>query len=254
MSKLNTVMLYHIATNVDDFRSFFREGAKSITPESDKGFHVWTNEELADTHFRLLNEHFLNKTLKNCEAIMIGVCRDKKEITYPLWQMDVEFAPGLYDLLAQYTPTIKNKKFDINLPPNNSFLKKITGFSCQKANQIIQFTFEGKTSIDTDMSLCVIHHTNQPCQSNEDILFLQSLTDTLCHHNKDFQKSYNELMQSSCSQKAALKYTGLKPLEISLAQYMKFDAKGNLNKTSIFDKTKGSQQMCPFLKIKNLQR
>lgn len=254
MSQSNTIKLYHIATNLSDFKSFFREGAKTPSGQSDKGFYVWTDEKSADTHFQLLDGHFLNKTLKNHEAIMIGLCLDKKDITYPSWQLDVEFAPGLYELLGKYIPSIEHQKWDINLPPNNSFLKKITGFSCQKKDESIQFVFKGKTSINTDMNFCITHHNNQPCQNSTDTIFFQALTNTLYQHNNDFREAYNQLMQHMSGQGGALKYTGTEPLPISFAKHMSFDNKGNVKKTVVFDKEKETQQICPFLKIKNSQR
>ena len=248
---------YHVATNPNDFKSFFCEGAKSITPQSNKGFYVWTDEELAENHIRFLEGGFLDKGLSNHEALILGIDIPKGSLKLPDWQMDVECAPGLFELLNQYTDVInqKLKKLNIDLPDSNSFLKKISEISCQKESSKITFHFKGKSAFNTDLPYSLTCYENQnPCRQASDAPYLQVLVDSLIQTEPNFKKDYHQLMQIMAQNQAAFKYTGKEPLAISSATHVFVDENGQLKKNVLWDKTKGNQQICPFLKLKNIQR
>ena len=57
-----SITFYHVATDKKDFKSFFREGAKTTLSDA-KGFYVWSDKTLAENHIRWLNSGFLNKFL-----------------------------------------------------------------------------------------------------------------------------------------------------------------------------------------------
>ena len=92
-----TIRFYHVSTNLDDFKSFFREGAKPIgqgVGGQGNGFYAWANETLAENHIRFLNFQQLTN-----EAVIVGVDVEKESIAYPIWKADMEYAPGFCSLL-----------------------------------------------------------------------------------------------------------------------------------------------------------
>lgn len=252
------ICFYHVATDVNDFQPFFRKGARAIVPKTKhKGLYVWASQETADTHIQLLDGGFLNKNLPNHEALILTFQMNRKDLTYPQWQMDVEYAPGLLELLNQHADTInkKLKNVDVNLPPNNSFLKKISGISCKKQEDKTTFQFHGKTSVNTDLNFSLTCAKNgNPCQGESDAIYLQTLVDLLCQSDTDFNEDYHQLMQKMVPNHASFRYLGEKPLPIFSAVHVSVDKKNNLKKTVLLDGTKPEQQICPFLVLKNIQR
>jgi len=254
------MIFYHVSTETQNLRSFFREGAKSTVPrinEKNKGFYVWTNEDDADVHVRLLNDGFLNKSLDNHEALILGIPVQSKDLIYPSWQIDVECAPGLLELLKKNESLINSKlnELDIELPDNDSFLKKVSGITCKTEENKTSFVFNGKTSINTDISHTLTCYDNSnPCNGYSDAIYLQTLVDALCTHSVDFQKEYQQLMQQISQYHGALKYTGSSNLPVSTIKHAQVDENGMIKKTIIFDAAKNTQQICPFFKLKNIHR
>lgn len=264
------VTLYHVSTEVDTFKSFFREGAKAIGKgiggQSD-GFYVWTNEKAADNHIRFLHEDpFADKVLKNNEAIIIGISVPQKSISYPLWQQDMEACQGIFKLWTKYGDFInKNGQnliipFDIEDKPLGWNFLTFTGFSYEKKyshldqKEWYNISFKGidergreKIKIMT-RSLDTL---NENAEGTDDSVKFQILTDWLCQNNLDFKKDYDHLMQKMCSSEkgGALKYTGIESLAITKAEHVKINEDGSLKKTTIFDASKGKDQVCPFLKL-----
>ena len=257
-SKNKFITFYHIATDTNDFKSFFREGAKTALSNANvKGFYVWSNKALAENHVRLLNVGFLNKSLSQNEALILGISIPKESLKYPTWQIEVEHAIGLFELFDQYSDSINQnlKKLNITLPDNESFLKKICGISCQKEEDKTIFQFKGKTSFNSDFPLTLTHYKNySPIRPASEAVLWQALVDVLFQTNPQFKEDYSQLMQTTYQKGNAFKYTGQEPLTITSAIHVSVDEKDHLKQTVLWDKEKGSQQVCPFLKLKNLQR
>ena len=78
----------------------------------------------------------------------------------------------------------------------------------------------------------------------------QALIDKMCK-NPEFKQDYDKLLQESvsCSQRLALKYTGIEPLAISKADHIEVNTDHSVKKTPIFDVSKGKNQVCPFLTL-----
>ncbi len=246
---------YHVSTNVDSLKTFLHEGVKNTDFPLPNGFYVWQNEEMADTHIRLLENGLLNKRLNQHQALIIEFHVPTEQIIYPTWQVDVELAPGLLELFNKHQLSInqKLKNVTINLPPNDSLLSKITSISCQKNNQETTFIFQGKTPINTDLSYSLTCYQNQnPCHQNSDILYLQTLVDVLHKKEPSFTKEYQQLMQNTPN--ASFKYTGQQPLPVSMIKHVQIDEHNQLNKNILYDSAKGFRQICPFLRLKNVQR
>lgn len=246
LEQKQTVRFYHVGTNPDDFKSFFKEGAKPIgqgVGGQANGFYVWTNENLADSHIQFLN---FQQMLK--EAVIVSVDTEKEKITYPLWQADVECAPGLCGLYAKYQDFINKEMQNLNiqLPKNESLLTSIQSVQCKKENDAINLTFKGASHFAPTMQQNFTRKANDnPCQGYADAVFFQTLTDYLCQNNPDFKQDYNHFMQQSLrTEGIALKYTGKENLPVSSIEYTTIDDMGKISKTTIFDKKK---QFCPFV-------
>ena len=256
--KNNSIVFYHVATDAKDFKSFFREGAKTTLSNADaKGFYVWSNKTLAKNHIHWLNTRFLNKSLPQHEALILGISVLKESLKYPIWQIDVEHALGLFELFDQYSDFINQnlKKLNITLPNNELFLKKIYEISCQKEKAKTIFQFKGKSSFNSDFPLVLTHYKNySPIHPASEAVLWQALVDVLCHTNPQFKEDYSQLMQTTYQKGNSFKYTGQKPLPITSAIHVLVDEKDHLKQTVLWDQKKGSQQICPFLKLKNLQR
>ena len=144
-----TITFYHVSTDVDDFKSFFREGAKSIGKGlggQTKGFYVWPNKKAAEHHISFLKDGaWANKNLNNNEAMIIGITVPKASVSYPLWEQDAELPVGLFELCASYGEFLNKKaqNLDIELPPENipfgwpfhkvtsiSYEKKLDNWNC----------------------------------------------------------------------------------------------------------------------------
>ena len=252
------ITFYHIATDTNDFKSFFREGTKTTLSNANiKGFYVWSNKTLAKNHIHLLNSGFLNKSLSQHEALILGISVPKESLKYPIWQIDVEYAMGLFELFDQYDNFINQnlKNLNITLHNNELFLKKICEISCQKEEDKTIFQFKGKTSFNSDFPLVLTHYKNySPIHPASEAVLWQTLVDVLCNTNPQFKEDYSQLMQTTYQKGNAFKYTGKKPLTITSAIHVSVDEKDHLKQTVLWDKEKGSQQVCPFLKLKNLQR
>jgi len=252
----NSITFYHVATDKADFKSFFREGAKTTLSDA-KGFYVWSDKTSAENHIHWLNSGFLNKSLPQHEALILGISIPKESLKYPTWQIDVEHAVGLFELFDQYGDFINQnlKNLDITLPYNESFLKKVCQISCQKEEDKTIFQFNGKTSFNSELPLVLIHYKNyDPVRPASETVFWQALVDVLCNTNPHFKDDYSRLMQATCQNGNAFKYTGQEPLPIASATHVLVDEKDQLKQTILWDQTKGSQQVCPFLKLRNLER
>lgn len=254
-----TVTFYHISTEVDAFKSFFREGAKAIGKGlggQQDGFYVWINEKDTEKHVIFLNGKTANKTIKNGEAIEITVCVPKASISYPLWQQDYEKNRGLFDLCVLYADCLKNKAHNLNIPipeqehPLGWEFDKITGLSYNEEGKY--FLFEG---IDKKEKKWRKRLSDSSFWDAEDSIKWQILTDWFCQNDPDFKKDYDLLMQKISSDRkgGALKYTGVEPLAITKAEHIKINADGSIKKIPIFDASKGKNQVCPFLQL-NLAR
>ena len=246
-----TIRFYHVSTNPDDFKSFFQKGAKPIgqgVGGQGNGFYVWTNETLAENHICFLNFQQLTN-----EAVIVGVDVEKESIAYPRWKTDMEYAPGFCSLLAKHHEFInKNmQNLNIDLPPNETFLKSIQSVKCKKENGEINFTFTGKSPFSPTMQQYLKRkETDNPCYGSADSVFFQTLTDYLCQNNPEFLIDYNHFMQQKIQQEGiALKYTGQQNIPISILKYATIDESGKISKTTIYDKEKQSQQICPFVKM-----
>ena len=154
-----TVVFYHVSTEVDDFKSFFREGAtaigKGVGGQTD-GFYVWTNEKAADQHIRFLYEDpFADKVLKNDEAVIVAVSVPKASLSYPVWQQDMEKGVDIFKLWIKHGNFINENADNLDIPfdtqdkPLGWDFSKFTGFSCEKKvsnydqKRYYKITFEG---------------------------------------------------------------------------------------------------------------
>ena len=252
-----TVTFYHVSTEVSDFKSFFREGAKAVGKgiggQTD-GFFVWTNEQKAIRHF----SHFLNDFTN--EAMIIGITVPKADISYPIWQQDMEVAYGIYDLWKKYGDFINQKGHNLNITfdkKHQTFgwnFKKITDFSYEKeysnfAKKYYEdICFKGIDETGKSIKKAIWEEPG----GAEDSVNFQILTDWLCQNNSDFRKDYDALMQKIITHSQhgfALKYTGTASLPITSAQHVKINEDGSIQKTIVFEAQKGSNQVCPFLTI-----
>ena len=254
-----TVTFYHVSTDIEAFKSFFREGAKStgkgLGGQTD-GFYVWSNEEAAERHVSFLQDGaWANKHLNDKEAMIIGITVPKASVSYPLWQQDAEQPVGLFKLCASYGEFLNQKaqNLDIELPPENVPFgwpfSKITAISFEKKSDDWNcIFFEGFN--DKGRKCRKMCPDRPPFEADDSIKF-QILTDWLCQSNPDFKKDYDLLMQKTIMQKegSGLKYTGSAPLPITFVQHIKINEDGSLEKTTIFDTKKGKNQVCPFLKM-----
>ncbi len=257
-----TITFYHVSTEVEAFKSFFREGAKSIGKGlggQKDGFYVWTNKKASIRHCRFLNDF-------TKEFLVIGVTIPKKNIIYPLWQQDMELSQGIFRLWVKYSDFINKNGQNLNIPfdtPNKPFgwkFSSFSGFSCKKnystslKTDFYNITFSGidengkgkqKTISRSEKML------HEDANGAEDSIKFQILTDWLCQNNPDLKKDYDTLMQKIMLDEkgTGLKYTGSEPLPITSAEYVKINEDRSFHKEVIFDAKKGKNQVCPFLKM-----
>ena len=261
---------YHISTKADDFKSFFREGAKSVGQGiggQTGGFYVWSNKKAAEEHIRFLNKNpFSEKELKNNEVMIIGVDVPQKDISYPLWQQDYEKSVGIFELWIKYGDFLNKKALNLDIPfstedkPLGWDFEKITGFSYEKRQSAINqqdyynITFKGISESGKEKEKIISRTKENLTEGGDgayDSVKFQILTDWLCQNNPDFKKDYDTLIQKAILKKEgyALKYTGTQPLIITFAEYVKIKEDGSLKKTTVFNSQKGSNQICPFFTI-----
>ena len=264
------ITFYHVSTEVESFKSFFREGAKSIgrgVGGQTDGFYVLASKEAAERHIRFLENNInAEKNLKNKEAMIIGVTIPKSSISYPLWQEDYEAsAAGIFRLWTKYGDFLNNNASNLNIPfdlKEKPFgwekLQKITSFSFKKGllagqKDCYEIYFNGLSEQGKEVVKLLITDNldNEGLENTaEDSVKYQILTDWLCQNNSDFKKEYDELTHKKISNgKGAFKYTGSEPLPITFAQYVKVNEDGSLKKKTIFDAKKGGKQVCPFLAL-----
>ena len=257
------VTFYHVSTAVEAFKSFFREGAKPVGKgfggQSD-GFYVWTSEAAAEDHIRFLKDGaWAYKELEGDEALIIGVTIPKSTISYPDWQQDMEHNRGLIQLAFNYSDVLNEKAHHLNIPlpkekrPFGWFFKTITGISVRNCFRQDALLFEGVD--DTGKVSHKIFMNTPPWDSDDSVKF-QILTDWLCQNSPRFKEDYNRLMHHLISQTkefTALKYTGLKPLTITSAKYVKVNEDGSFIKSDFFNAPR-KEQVCPFLTLAALRR
>lgn len=248
-SQDKTLRFYHVGTNPDDFKSFFKEGAKPVgqgVGGQGNGLYVWTNEDLADNHIRFLN---FQQMLE--EALIVGVDVEKEKITYPEWQADMEYAPGFCKLLGKHKDYINQnmQNLNINLPPNESFLNTIQSVKCEQEKDEITLTFKGGNRFIPTMEQTIkrMSHDN-PCRGATDSVFFQTLADYLCQNSPDFKKDYDHFMQQTIQNNGlGLKYTGKENQPVSIIKHATVSNQEILSKSVIFDAQKKEKQVCPFI-------
>ncbi len=269
-----TLTFYHVSTEIDSFKSFFREGAKAIGSGiggQKGGFFVWSNKKAAENHIRFLNEDpFADKLLKNNEAMIIGVKIPKKTFSYPLWQQDMEKSFGIFRLWIKYGDFLNNHAHNLDIPfvkddkPLGWNFSKLTGFSFKKSystltkQQWYNITFEGLDDKKNQKKVKSIlrneDNLDEGADGAYDSIKFQILTDWLCQNNPDFKNDYDNLMLKKISKGCALKYTGSNPLPITFAEHIKVNEDGSFKKETLFDEKKGNCQVCPFLRIDRLHK
>ncbi len=268
-NKTNEKMItfYHVSTDVNAFKSFFREGAKAIGTgmggQTD-GFYVWVTEKAADRHILFLDRNPKSeKELVNKEAIIIGVKVPIKTVSYPLYQLDKEASRGLFRLFVKYGDFINDKAHDLDIPfsleekPFGWDFSKFTGFSFEKRNSNLSkknyyhICFNGLNEQNKEKMKALIRGEDildEDGDSPEDSVKFQVLTDWLCQNNSDFKKEYDALMHENILKGVfAFKYTGSEPLPVAFAKHVKVGEDDSLSKTTVFDAEKKTDQICPFI-------
>lgn len=268
-NKTNEKMItfYHVSTDVNAFKSFFREGAKAIgigRGGQTDGFYVWATEKAADRHILFLDRNPLSdKELVNKEAIIIGVKVPIKTVSYPLYQLDKEASRGLFRLFVQYGDFINDKAHDLDIPfsvkekPLGWNFSKFTGFSFEKKysnyskKNYYDIWFHGLDEQNKEKKKCMSRgedHLDEDADEADDSVKFQILTDWLCQNNSDFKKEYDALMHKSILKGVfSFKYTGSEPLPIAFAKHVKVGEDNSLSKTTVFDAEKKTNQICPFV-------
>ena len=213
----DSVTLYHAARDINDFKSFFREGAKpigGIDSGQTEGFYVYTTKEKAIKHadFYFFDLYTVHQTGR-VDAMIIGVEVPKKSICYPLWQQDMEISPENHDLWVKYSDFINQKGKNLHIPitPKDqhrlSNLTVVTGFSHKTVDESEEEQDVSITSLldyeIKDVFFCEGIDNNgkkrkipfSPLRKESAFQF-QVLTDWLCQQNSEFRKEYDELMQT----------------------------------------------------------
>ena len=234
------VVLWHLSSDRQALKSFLDNGAKPIgigQGGQTGGFFVWNTKENALSHFK----DFLFKD-KAAEALLIGVCVDKKAVAYPVWQFDLEIAKALNSLFFKYKDQIQSIK-NLSYRDAQGELKTIAAIkpTIHMTEKECAFQFKENHRV---FSLAV---GNDNGLRGVDIF--QAIVDTMCR-NPIFKKDYDALLLRSITtaDRVAVKYCGQKALPVDEVFYIRKD-ENNIDMeqqvyTSSLEKEK---QVCPFL-------
>lgn len=235
------IILWHVSDDDTTLRSFMNDGAQAIGKGyggQKKGFYAWNNKGSAVCHFcDFLYEHEAG------EGLLIGVEVDKKKMTYPDWQFDVELASGLSPLLFKYKDEITKIK-DLKYKNEDEEERTIESISL------------GKLATEKKCSFCFKTNGCYCCYAIANgylggVDLFQAVIDKMCE-NPDFRKEYDELLQKSVSdrKRLAVKYCGDKPLPIDRVSYIRKQKEGDPVETELHTSAVSKEkQVCPFLKM-----
>ncbi len=261
------VTFWHATTNSDVLKSFLDDGAKAIgkgVGGQSSGFYVWNNKEKAVSHLT----KFLFKKRNSTKGLIIGTKIKKSEISFPIWQFDLENCYILNPLLIKYQDQIINIKNLQYIPARHFNKDEIKTVDFVKRGRFFEddlcsFVIEEKP---TSFKRTVFFTENE----TEDLDLYQALINKMCENNI-FKQDFDKILFESALDTNAInlknflihagytqfndigygfKYCGNKPLRINEIFYIKKDDKGQNITTQIYTSSVCKEkQICPFLNM-----
>lgn len=262
-TKPEVATFWHATTDSRALKSFLNDGAKAIGKGlggQSGGFFAWNSHDKAYSH---LTKFLFNKK-DSGEGLLVGTNVDIKQISYPIWQFDLENCYILNPLLIKYKDEIIN-------------VKNLTYTTKQGKSKTVDFLRTGRY-FDTDFCSFRIEEKNNCFErtvfftenDTEDLDLYQALIDKMCKH-KDFRQDYNKILIESVLdtngtkllnflQEAGythfndigygFKYCGKKPLNIDEVFYIKKNGQNIFKETQLYTSSECKEkQICPFLKM-----
>ncbi|MBR4926716.1 MAG: hypothetical protein IKY98_00135, partial [Alphaproteobacteria bacterium] len=217
----DVLTFYHFSEQLNSADSFIKEGAKptgkGVGGQTD-GFYCWTKK--GGLYLRLL-------ALKKDKGLLVCVQANKKNFTYPLWQLDTEdHMGGLFKNIQKYASFLEKKATHLNIETPDNILvnmKTITDFQYSRQNYLSYYQdniiVHGRSQTGEPSQYALPLYNSNPDKTGWtngtlDAGLRQLFVDYLCQNCPEFKEEYNNHMHE-CLQKRtayAIKYTGTQPL------------------------------------------
>ena len=234
---------YHLSGQLNNTDSFIKEGAKptgkGVGGQTD-GFYCWT------TKGGLFSRLF---ALKKDKGLLVCVQANKKNFTYPLWQLDTEdHMGGLFKNIHKYTSFLEKKATHLNIETPDNILvnmKTITDFQYSRESYPHYYQdnviVHGRSQTGEPSQYTVPLYNSNPDKTRwTNGIYAAGLrqlfVDYLCQNCPEFKEEYNNHMHE-CLQKQsayAIKYTGTQPLPIHTIHQVGIDKNLSYSETPIY--------------------
>lgn len=239
----DTVSFYHFSARSEAKESFIKEGAKPIgkgVGGQTDGFYCWTKE--AGIFSRLFH-------LKESEGLIVCVHENKKNITYPMWQLDTEGSMnGLFHNFEKYDSFLKENAHHLNINVSEDVktnLKTITDIQFKRERYAYSHcdyaVFKGLDQAGSKTyQMIPLYHSNLDKEGWDGGIntagLRQILVDYLCQNNPDFLKQYNQHLLKTLEHQSshAVKHTADKALPVHSIQKITLSDNLDITRKTIY--------------------